>query len=200
MKDNKKLSAKNAAFWALDKRNRRIAIAKDVIKQIDAGKISASSGTYFKMMQAPKSDGKLDLALKEQSHCSCCGLGACFYSLIMLGDKVKVSEVIEKFPYLESFNYGHSVYSDKMRDYLRDHFSSEQITLIESAFEKHRIEDPLVKKSKELTKIIRKAVSFGEKADKNFDISGFNNVNENRLISIMKNIIKNRGTFRLDKP
>lgn len=194
-----KLSAKNAAFWALDKRNRRIAIAKDVIKQISDGKIKATQATYFLVRKTPNKNGRLDTFLKDlNSPCTCCGIGACFYSLVMLGDKVRIENTLAEDEDGIT-DYRSSIDDSILRKYLKDHFSPEQITLIESAFEGAFMYDPQLRRTKEINDQIDSAMDFRDRLTNNWFEADLTK-NEFVLQGIMKNIIKNRGTFRPDKP
>lgn len=176
------MSKKNEAFWALSRSEKRVAIAKDVIKLVNTNKIKPKSGTYLKIPKRLREDEKLDKAIKEVT-CTGCALGACFIGLVDQGDKLRVSDILGEFTDLNGIRFG-SVDDNDFRQHLRKVFSPKQLSLIESAFEKQHFEDD--KCLEDIEEQQAQAIKFGVK---------FPSVNS-RMIGIMRNIIENKGTFR----
>ena len=177
------LSEKNKKFWKLSKPEQRVAIARDVIKQIDTGFYIAQQGTYLavgdfsKNIVSEKFDRVLGSIKRQGGNCDVCGIGACFTSLVRLGDKVNTSDLISENLIESGDNFGDTV----MKYKLKEVFTPVQLSMIECAFEK--------------------STNFGsaplEKriAAENFGcINRFNSTE--RLISIMRNIIINKGEFK----
>lgn len=184
------LSAKNKAFWAKSKDQQRVAIARDVLSQLKKATIIADRGTYFKVCanQDIETTEKLDDLLKsfkkDKATCEVCGIGACFVGLVNLGNNAKSksfisNKIITDWRPVE-------IDDSKMRRLLRKVFHSTQLTLIECAFEKSFVFlDSDAKKNNVEYETREKAMSFGDGYD----------TDEARLIAIMQNIIKNKGTF-----
>lgn len=185
--------AKNKRFWALQKRDQRVAVARDVIELLESKKIIAERGTYVKInTHEDIQNQKMDTLLaKPDITCICCGLGALFTGVVDMGDKVNVSDVFKNEEWWgRSEFYGNQIDDSKMREKLREVFSPDQLGLIESAFEGKLFRDNEGKTSPEFEKLRRFATAFGKRYKND----------EERMKAIMKNIIKNRGTFRPDKP
>jgi hypothetical protein len=148
----------------LSKAQMRVAIAKDVIKQIELKNIKPTEGDYIDPSNtAHKELGKLPSSNVESQpfieiiskNCHVCALGACLLSKARLFDSCPVYDLITG-----------SVYKG-----LGKIFSGNQLNLIEHEFE------------------------LGGFVDGSYpDTSP-----TDRMISIMKNIIKNKGTYRAPK-
>lgn len=185
-KSKSTMTAQNKRFWALPKSEQRIAVAKDVIKQLSTPLFKATSGNYFKVtnlkgfIKEPpsKMDELLSLFKRKKVQCNVCGIGACFAGLVRLGDKV-LSEDIFGIN-ISNYDGGNSF---EMRILLRKVFTSEQLTLIECAFERETIHED---NTTVLYQKKYKAAEFGRQYK----------LDKGRLIAIMKNIIKNKGTFK----
>lgn len=188
-----KQTTKNARFWALPKWAQRVAIAKDTLEQIKQKFYRPMKDTYLELdfsdntneMRGEQVPVKLDELFRklkeERSKCEVCGIGACFVSLVNLGDEVITKKAFES----EVVEDMDSVDDDFMRKKLRKVFTSNQLALIECAFEKDFTFDDKSKAGVPRKK--REAASeFGEAYYDHTD----------RLVAIMKNIIKNDGTFK----
>lgn len=177
------LSAKNKAFWEKKPSQQRVEVAKDVLKQLELKFLKAERQTYLKVSELTKDiekpsdklDKVFDQVFKSRGKCNVCGIGACFVSMVKLGNSIATKQVGIK-GYIEN---GDSIGHYDMRRLLDDVFSEDQQSLIECAFEQDSgfgfapIPD-------------RKAAkSFGQKYKHD----------STRLKAIMKNIIKNKGEF-----
>lgn len=178
------LSEKNKKFWALPAAKKRVAVAKDVIRQINNGFYNPKTGTYFRPDDfkgdiEAENAVKLDVALTEignrGGHCTVCGIGGCFVSLARLGDKIKTEAAFG-----ELVEAGDEPSDYFMKRKLRKIFSSTQLSMIECAFEMYDGHGDAHYQKREL------AADWGNEL--NLD-------SRNRLIAIMKNIIKNKGEF-----
>lgn len=187
------MSARNKKFWAMAKDKQCISVAKDVLKLLSEGFLKARKGTYGEFRRIPRkykvgdrskipdqADDLIKTLKKNDAKCEVCGIGACFISLVNLGDNISTNTMIGK---RRSFYNG---ISDRtMRILLRKVFSSNQLTLIESAFEKNTTHND--------------TVSGYEIYDEKVDAACFGDQyisDAARLKAIMKNIIKNKGTFK----
>lgn len=154
--------------------NKRIAVAKDVIEQVEEKKFVPESGTYVMFVNA-YNEGinhttDIQKQLKTAVQCRVCALGASVVSLCRLNGNLKA-------------NHTQDISSCAMRHFLETVFSIETVCLIENAFETSTgfyTSSAVSYTDKE------KARSFGYKY----------NTLQKRLIAIMKNIIKNKGEFK----
>jgi len=181
-----KTVVKEKSFSKLTKAEKRVAIAKDVLKWIKVGMIRPEHDGYFEMDDKLKTkidsiEGKKELQeLLPGTTCNVCAKGALFIADIMKRDNFTTKNL--------SFIGNCTIV--KRLDGI---FSENQLNLIETAFEKniiHDNKDLLSYKNDEgyyhNSSLGQKAIDFGNKYDEP----------EERLIAIMKNIIKNKGTFK----
>lgn len=172
---------------------KRVAVAKDVLKQLAARKIKASPGVYLHAelkkgapgRESDGGDGYSELTGSLQDHlttkvkrCEVCALGAAFVSYVRLFNKVNIGD--------ETDTYGGAIegyYSDlggEINAYrpelqLKRIFSMDQLDLMEAAFEGER----------------------GPQAySESFAFYKKYRTPTKRLEGIMRNIIKNKGTFK----
>lgn len=187
-----KLSAKNKHFWSLQKRDQRTAIAAEVISQIKAKKMLARTGHYF-IIGTKSNDNTLITASKvskldkimEKEGCTVCALGACFAGIVDLGDKVQMEEMFYEYSFTKKAEFDRDVNVVSMKNKIREVFTPEQMSLIESAFERKIFKDEGLTITSEFRANRRIAVDF----------SKLYKTDEDRLLAIMQNIRKNRGTF-----
>lgn len=163
------LEERNKRFEAMMPCEKRIAIAKDVIAQVRSQKFVAEQGTYIRAKGYKYEDrvahkDKVDELLQiEGVTCNVCAKGAVFMSYVMKTGGCDVSDA------------NHSG-THTIAHKLKDIFDSDQLDLMESAFERSPFGrcDP------------GDAVRFGRKYGNSHD----------RLIAIMENVIENKGTFK----
>ena len=166
----------------LTKPEKRVLIAKDVIKLIKAKKIVITTGEYFLPHSRYEYVGKqLNKVLPKIKKCEVCALGGLFYSFV------------SKYNNYEINDYGINKienYVDGMRDTLEDIFSKKQLYLIECAFEQKDIQyncQPLYSLD-----TITRTEGYRYYHDLEFDYD-----DDKALIHIMKNIISNKGVFKV---
>ncbi len=141
----------------------RVAVAKDVLKQVQAKKYVATKGVYINTKSfKPNCELQPQLISKKAPVCEVCGIGSAFLSLVRLDNAFKAQDEAG------------FVYENDMRDRLKKVFFVEQLWLIEDNFERQANEKD------------RKDLDINHDEDKPTDI----------LIKIMKNIIKNKGTYK----
>ncbi len=118
------LDRSNQEFLALAPADRRVLIAKDVLKWLRAGKIRAETGTYlegYDPVTGKSTEKEPDRV--DGGSCTVCALGAVFAC------------TVERIGGLEGFWSYRS--ADSIRGELGDHFDGEQLRLIETAFEQN---------------------------------------------------------------
>lgn len=183
------LSAKNKAFWKMKPTEQRVAIAKDVLKQLSDKFYKAKTGDYLLFRNTPeidkipaKLDNLLSLLKRSKARCEVCGIGSIFVSMVNLGNKITTNECDLDKEISEYYGVDDSL----MREKLDKIFSAEQRSLIEAAFERSTsLTENDYEKNEEAWEKIREAMEFGAQFK----------TPSNRLKAIMKNIIKNKGTF-----
>ena len=119
----------------ISKRQLRVDIAKDAIKQINAGRYLAETGTYAELNNVPFEDSTPQTSVqtlinKDNIECKVCALGACFMSLVNLKNKVNLREFNNYHGMSSHYIKQHKVYNK-----LASIFPPSMMTKIESAFE-----------------------------------------------------------------
>jgi hypothetical protein len=180
----------------LTKAEKRVAIAKDVIAQLKAGKYRAETGSYCEIdleeAALLEPTAELQKELKKVSKCQVCALGSLFVSDVRKFDKLKVSDSglgakqsqWECDPEPETF-VNEAVDEFAMRDRLGSVFSQEQLALIEAVFEGSDVTGYLDENDLWSESIRDFFYSYAEDAK--------------RMTAIMRNIARNGGTFKLPK-
>lgn len=151
---------------------KRVAIAEDVIRQIEMLEIIARCSVYLNITTKNTDRGHLsELMQKDEiDSCRCCAKGALFMGYFNLNKEKKRSEdpVV-----INDMNFS----PDQFEAPLRGIFSKHQWNLIESAFE---ASDFMQGKGD-----AGRAIAFGNK----------HRGESRRMIAIMENIIENDGIF-----
>ena len=171
----------NTKFESLSSAEQRVLIAKDVLAQVKAEKFIPRRGNYIKNLTikgGQPSGGSVQKHFDEIT-CSCCALGACLLSATKFKNKLEFGDIYDMVSRNSSW------------DLLKGIFSAEQLNMIEYAFEASHSgsrvgEDSFGEYNKYNCNEIVKCVDFGKSFPYESD----------RLIAIMKNIIKNKGTFK----
>ncbi len=158
------------AFHALSKQEQRIVLAKDVIAILRAKKITARKLCYFEMYEGDFIDVARSTDIKSslgKVTCEVCAIGGLFISEIMYaGYNIAIEDG----------------YSDNIKDRLNVYFTSDQLGLIETAFEN---DTDFAMESVCPYEVVMKAATYCEK---------FGDPEES-MINIMQNIIDHEGEF-----
>jgi hypothetical protein len=189
------IERKNKAFDAMEPRAKRVAIARDVIENLKSKKLVARAGSYLMVRDGEEfgqpyfnnfygddgsnKNGSFQETLNSIPQCQVCAKGAIFACTVMRRNQVKNNQV----PYNDCYNWT----GDSLFELLGNIFSPMQLRLIEVEFEREDIEwqNHMISGADKIKPLMQ--------LDERFD------TDEDRLIAIMKNIIRNRGTFRPDK-
>lgn len=128
----------NKAFAKMNRANKRVHIAQDVLKLLDTGALEAQTGFYLSMRHIPKKDRDTDLAnlLGKEQNCQACGIGAVFVASVMRKDELPAADFLP-------FNV-RTVYDsepserDLMTAYTKKHklFTTDEMHQIEELFER----------------------------------------------------------------
>jgi hypothetical protein len=155
-------------FRNLPPEEQRVAIAKDVLKQMKLKKIKPSHGVYLDLTgSVPISGDEQVCDVLANKHCEVCALGGMMVAAVMKADDLKVSQL-----YLQSENL-YAIGGNDCSSYLSRFFTHDQLKQIEAAFERWTECDG--QDVKPFAPEARGAVK--------------------RMTLVMKNIIKNNGTF-----
>lgn len=176
----------------MTKSEKIVAIAKDVIKQIHNDKLKyIGGGGYFttKDLVLPlDDDAQCHIDKIQSKSCGVCALGAAFISYIRLYDNVKIRDIARSCNLIESDYLRPS--PDVLFKHLVKIFSRSQLNLIEAAFEKRWIGG-----TRALdyygNEINTPSYAYRAKA-----INFTTGTPKERLLAIMRNIIKNKGVFK----
>lgn len=141
----KRIARSNGAFARMTPAQKRVQIAKDVLAQMELGRVRAKKGTYFDLgAKAEKAFAKLysnvpetelQEVLKETQKCNVCAIGAAFLCTVERVDKFKLSNLS-----WGTLNNG----DEEMREYLDENsvFTKEHLAILEGAFEGWESVDP----------------------------------------------------------
>lgn len=173
---------KSISFSKLPAWKQRVAIAKDVILKIKSNRYKSEQGTYLNICSTDKGNEKSNIwqmqantAVKnELAVCNVCAKGALFMSHIMKTNHCSL---------LDADSASESEYVDRLTM-----FTQGQLDTIECAFERGIVFD----REGILKDRFGDTTELGERAKIFCPL--FDSANE-RLIKIMKNIIKNKGKF-----
>lgn len=180
---NQKIKKSNSNFKRKTLAEKRVLIAKDALELLESGKISIERGQFVSFDSSLSveisQENELQKLLPKIRNCKVCALGGLMISKANLYNDCKLSVEEKDLKYLNPHRIKNIPY-----------FTKYQSQLIETAFEmgegyfgeggdgKYYL--ILKKKDK------NKAINFGYKYSDDDD----------RFVAIMKNIIKNKGTFK----
>lgn len=161
---NEEIKLKNKEFKEMSVAKKRVAIAKDALKQIKLRNFIVETGTYCDVDIKKDLSGNLKKILQTEQ-CTVCAKGALF-----------AADILKRGNY--NFNDNNalplwfSAKESQTTERLKGIFSTKQLDLMEIAFEGY----------------------YEDEAAYNF-FSKYKD-NEERLIAILENVIKNEGTFK----
>jgi hypothetical protein len=174
-------------FNAMSQQEQRIAIARDVIAQVENSAVLVEQGVYVgkdALGLGVFRSGEIERTLTTE-RCEVCAVGAAFVSAVRLGDALDEDSFGED----DLWARGRRLGDKPIRLHLRRFFGVEQLSLIEAAFERDWgfcevfINDGLGDETR--CALCERAVDFGDA------VYG----HDERLIAIMQNIIDNGGSF-----
>lgn len=184
----------------------RMAVARDVIKSLKSGFMSATPGTYCELEMALGTvpiGQELSEHLKDVKHCEVCAIGAAFISLVKLDNEY----ILTKNRLFDTGSF--SINDNEMRARLVAIFSAKQLAAMETAFEcsayvedfaEYQMDDGdevvrsdngTIKDSRNFRKIARRMRVCNETA---FGMRYRDP--KDRLVGIMENVLKNKGKFK----
>jgi hypothetical protein len=198
MVSQKTLEKWNKEFNSLSDAEKRVAIAKDVLAQIKKKVILPETGTYLYLdnFQEFDRESQANKHIKE-IQCNCCALGSMFLSNIKFNNHCTIGQ-------LRSF------VDDRIaKDGLDQYFDISQLCLIETAFERWEFNHEYFYDDDDNQILqVSKGLFFGFKLDdlglteNDLEEAGrlYEDIDDDteRLTLIMKNLIENKGEFKLE--
>lgn len=181
----KKLSTKQLAaiepekLTGDQKRQMRIAIAKDVLKVTELVKIQKGNYLSGEVNTRNFQQDAGNLFRRARKDCTVCAVGACFVAHTRLFNKVKAGEIAGECTCRFRDDPG------KLRETLWGYFEIEQLGLIETAFEGRWIPYCGLSWEAKGSELAIMAREFGRAFKTDLG----------RLRAIMKNVLRNDGTF-----
>jgi len=166
----KRIEASNDAFKVASPAERVLAVARDVLSMLDAGRLRATHGLYVSGKLPGGVDGYEQrgkdlseiLRLPKLPPCRVCAIGAAMVACTLRLDEVKFGEVADSFG--PTFGESYVFYrDDRMTGNAREVFSADLLAAMEHAFE---------------------SGSYGYKSVR---------MGEARMRAIYDNLVKNRG-------
>ena len=135
----KRVRDRNYRFSRMPRNRQRVAIARDVLEMIGAGKIKAQRGVYMRLSKPTLSQGAAGLSLKEfialpKVTCRVCAIGAVFAAAVG-------SRGIDGEERVAFNNKLHGLYSSaptraEMVEKLGPYFDEEELARLEHFFER----------------------------------------------------------------
>lgn len=178
----KEIEKRNELFKTASKAEKRVLIAKDVIAQINSKRFIPKSGTWtsFTNLWTDNDNSLRETILSDSSiKCECCALGSIMASCTLFNNKYTNRDTIDR----DWQDTGYEIeYGNRFKNGLTNIFSKSQLRLIEIAFESADgyFYNPKTSQERKASLMFKSTMSA-----------------KNRLISIMENIVKNKGTFKL---
>ena len=218
------IAKREAVFKKASAPQKRVLIAKDVIAQIKARRIKPVSGNFVRITSvapaitytyrqsqtdfpaecsvshkdaiiysAEEADARETLLKQDIKQCSCCALGGLFLSCTLFNNNTSVSELANAHDVIADVldkNYDDpDAPAPIISNGLDTFFSVAQLRLIEQTFEGDKgavIGGDYDEQDKPYPAFTPAARAFYERYP----------LVKNRLVAIMRNIIKNNGTFK----
>jgi hypothetical protein len=197
LKTQKEIKSDNKKFKKLSKPQQRVAIAKDVIAQINMKRIFAKTLVYLTpnstqrnphtgsaILEEAEVGTELREIFKEKVEtCHCCAKGALFLTAVERYNECPVTNSMRE-------NLGMRFADQDIHGQLSKFFSPNQLILIEAAFEGYNGYTAASRHSDE--------VAFIKEGGRYSNILTTKLPDHNdRLLYIMKNIVRNKGTLIL---
>lgn len=178
---NRKVTRDNNLFEKMSPAEKRVQIARDVIAQLAAKRLIATTGTWLAngdegdlfTKEDVHKNPELQKILKRQKECTGCALGGMFMCAVERADELRLGDLDR-----DSRDY-RQMQDGSVFKYMEKFFSREQLDEIEAAFEQG---EGFVDDSN---------VASGW-------LSEVDDANE-RMRLIMENIVANKGKFNISK-
>jgi len=201
---NKVVNKSNKAFEKMKPAEKRVQIARDVLFQLNSGKLIAAHRLWlgankdddvsFISDSEIKKNAELQDILGKRKECYGCALGGMFMCAVERANKLKVGKLNFNHDQEKNTIHGNDVFS-----YMKKFFDKKQLFLIELAFEGGAGSCYTSGGSSIIMDDQHLSVSMGH--DEGYEASCFASFEtpSEKMRLIMENIVANNGTFRFDK-
>jgi hypothetical protein len=182
---NARIEAENKRFMKMSRARRRITIARDVLAQLGT-RLLAKRNVYVSMdslkwLDDSTKNKQLQTIFKKEKECTVCAVGALFLCGIERANDLKVAEADVNI-------YSGSIGGQVNFGYLHRFFATDQLQLIEAAFENRDM--------RTCTGLDHDGVEASDgDIDDAIDFGRLFEDDEERLRFIMQNIVVNKGQF-----
>lgn len=174
---------KKDPFLSKTKPQQRVALAKDALKWLKDDLIKAETGTVCELDfdDAPRGDQVQPYLIKaiknKDLNCDVCLRGALLLAAVFRNNHFTCDEL----------EWSSGMYSptNRVDQRLNKHFSRDQIALMEGAFEGS------------ISPSAHKRLRSAKNREAVLDFCLKYNSDHERMVAILKNLIKNKGTFKL---
>ncbi len=178
MKSNT-IEKRNLKFEQLSKAEKRVAICKDALKQLKTNRFKAKQGDYLYIRygESVEDNNSFQKIFKKDKEIACvgCAMGSLFLSTTVLGNRSTVKDMENEGPSIGNLIDDEIKFSNKFNTI----FTKNQLKLIEIFFENWGLD--------------AQDLGYSEKDCRSFYHSYQSS--HFRLIAILQNIVKNKGTF-----
>jgi hypothetical protein len=178
---------RNVAFAAMNPRQKAVAIAKDVLDQLNAKKYFATEGTYLGLELAYKREDESLQHILEKESCNVCAIGATFASCVRLQNEVTVGAVRNELGSV-----------DFMSGVMRGAFTFKELSVMEAVFEGCNISGGIPDSEEHSIGKYRGSLIGVTSDDLDFDLE-YDNSGQDDLVmrALMQNIIDNDGRLKI---
>lgn len=203
---NKAVNKSNKAFEKMSPVEKRMQIARDVLFQLDSGKLIAAHRLWLGANESDdvsfisdneiKKNVELQDILSKRKECYGCALGGMFMCAVERANKLKVNKLSLNTNTSKNTIHGNDVFS-----YMKKFFSNKQLFLIEIAFEGgdgacYTNGDSSITTNDD--HLLSVNMDDYEGSDASRFVSYVEDPSE-KMRLIMENIVANKGTFRPNK-
>lgn len=186
---------RNKAFAKLSPDKQRVAIAEDALLQIKLKRLTPTNGTYVQIATEGYSavfDANTPACEAFSGECDVCAKGALFVAAIDLKNGVKLKNLMKDEVFGDKKIDVSCLDSSHIVSYLRGIFSKKQLDLMEAAFERDHLQNFISPKE-------AKALGYNSETGAALVFMPEEHDAEDRLVTILKNIVRNKGEFVLEK-
>jgi hypothetical protein len=196
----------NSRFNRMTPAQKRVTIAKDVLKLLRQKRVKVRQGNWVRSpelegLMKDKPYAQLDSILPVVRECEACAVGAMFLATVSRCNDFSVGDYYKA--HIGTIGLNASPRFEQLANYLGQFFSLRQLGSIEAVFEGHIDSTQFRAFPSGIPQAVRRAVERVAKENaKDRDPSWETNADARReragarLVRIMKNIIKNNGTFK----
>ncbi len=212
----KKIVLTPAQFRKLPRKEKAVLVAKDILAQIKAEKYAPETGSYGTIFTTNEVEGAelINENFDKISKCTVCAIGATIMSCTHLGNQLQFDD-LQRYgagEYYRDILYSNFRDNKTFKKLLTSVFTPKQILLIETSFEGYSsfLHKPAswfdgnhddgdfkgIQNYDRVGQLYGAKLTFDEAYKCHVNYYMKFNTNEETLIAICKNVIKNNGNFK----